>query len=160
MLTPSASVRYERAGRWAPGKEGRFVMGCITLRRPKCLVVWFVMFLRTRLHKYLLWGVLGFGTLAIVSSFFDGGSSSSSTASSSSSVRTIPGSTTTYVPREYTVLPGDSLYSIAEKFNLSAPGLVTLNKIKNPDRVPAGTVLKLPPSAGFVPIGATTTMPP
>ena len=111
------------------------------------------MFLRTRLHKYLLWGVLGFAVLAIVSSFFDGGSSSST-------VRTIPGSTTTYVPREYTVLPGDSLYSIAEKFNLSAPGLVTLNKIKNPDRVPAGTVLKLPPSAGFVPIGATTTMPP
>jgi len=120
----------------------------------------FGMFLRTRLHKYLLWGVLGFGVLAIVSSFFDGGSSSSTTTTSSSSVRTIPGSTTTYVPREYTVLPGDSLYSIAERFNLSAPGLVTLNKIKNPDRVPAGTVLKLPPSAGFVPIGATTTMPP
>jgi len=120
----------------------------------------FEMFLRTRLHKYLLWGVLGFGALAIVSSFFDGGSSSSTTTTTSSSVRTIPGSTTTYVPREYTVLPGDSLYSIAERFNLSAPGLVTLNKIKNPDRVPAGTVLKLPPSAGFVPIGATTTMPP
>jgi hypothetical protein len=53
------------------------------------------------------------------------------------------------------------LFTIAQKFNnISAPALVELNKIKNPDRVPVGTVLLLPPSTGFVPIGATTTMPP
>jgi LysM repeat protein len=53
-----------------------------------------------------------------------------------------------------------SLFAIAQKFNLSAPALVELNRIKNPDRVSAGTELLLPPSNGFVPIGATTTMPP
>jgi spore germination protein len=73
---------------------------------------------------------------------------------------TFGGPTTTYVPKSYTVQSGESLFSIAQRFNLSAPALVELNKIKNPDRVSAGTVLLLPPSNGFVPIGATTTMPP
>jgi LysM repeat protein len=68
--------------------------------------------------------------------------------------------TTTGVPQRYTVQSGDTLYRIAERFNLSAPALVELNNIKNPDNVPAGTKLLLPPSNGFVPIGATTTMPP
>jgi hypothetical protein len=52
------------------------------------------------------------------------------------------------------------LYGIAFKLKISAPALVALNKIKNPDRVDAGTVLLLPPATGFVPIGATTTMQP
>ena len=119
------------------------------------------MFLRTRFHQYLLWGVLGFSILAIVSSFFDDGSTSSSSSTTpTSSVSTVAGSSTTFISRNYTVVSGDSLYSIAERFDLSAPALVELNKITNPDRVPIGTILKLPPSAGFVPIGATTTMPP
>lgn len=118
------------------------------------------MFLRKPLHKYLLWGVCVFGLLAIISSFFEGGSSSDSANNASTTVSTLPPTTTTIEDREYTVQPGDSLYKIAEKFNLSAPELVRLNNIKTPDRVPVGTVLKLPASAGFVPIGATTTMPP
>jgi LysM repeat protein len=52
------------------------------------------------------------------------------------------------------------LNGIAKRFNLSAPALVELNNIKNPDNLSAGTELLLPPSNAFVPIGATTTMPP
>lgn len=108
---------------------------------------------------YLLWATCGFAFLAVISSLLtdgnSGASDSTTTTSSSSTTTTILISV-----REYTVQPGESLFTIAQKFNLSAPALVELNKIKNPDRVPAGTVLKLPPSSGFVPIGATTTMPP
>ena len=42
----------------------------------------------------------------------------------------------------------------------NVPALIEINKIENADRVPVGTQLLLPPSNGFVPIGATTTMPP
>lgn len=118
------------------------------------------MFLRTRLHMWLLWSTCAFAFLAVLSSLvFDSGEDGrDSTTTTTSS----PATTTTALTavREYTVQPGESLFSIAERFNLSAPALVELNKIKNPDRVSAGTVLKLPPSNGFVPIGATTTMPP
>jgi LysM repeat protein len=69
-----------------------------------------------------------------------------------------PGPTT--APRTYVVQPGESLFAIAMKFNLSAPALVELNNIKDPDRVSAGTQLLLPPSNGFVAIGASTTMAP
>lgn len=120
------------------------------------------MFLRTRLHMYLLWSTCIFAALAILSGLLtDGGSSSSSEATLvKKTTTTFGGPTTTYVPKSYTVLAGESLFAIAQKFNLSAPALVELNKIKNPDRVSAGTILLLPPSNGFVPIGATTTMPP
>lgn len=120
------------------------------------------MFLRTRLHTYLLWSTCVFIFLAIITGLLtDGGSSSSddSVVASSSSVAT----TTTVAAgelRKYVVQSGESLFAIAQKFNLSAPALVEINNIKNPDRVSAGTELILPPSNGFVPIGATTTMPP
>ena len=118
------------------------------------------MFLRTRLHTYLLWSTGVFGLLAILSSLITDGGSSSSSAPITKVSTTIAQSTTTGVPQEYIVASGDSLFVIAQRFNLSAPELVSLNKIKNPDNVPIGTILKLPPSNGFVPIGATTTMPP
>lgn len=120
------------------------------------------MFLRTRLHMYLLWSTCAFIVLAIISGLLtDGGSNSGESATKTTSVSTtVPKSTTTLTPTEYVVQPGESLFAIAKKFNLSAPALVELNKIKNPDRVPAGTTLLLPPSNGFVPIGATSTMPP
>lgn len=121
------------------------------------------MFLRTRLHMYLLWSTCAFVVLAILSGLLtDGGSSSSSQEKEVTTVvtTTVPKSTTTLTPKQYVVQPGESLFTIAQKFNLSAPALVELNKIKNPDRVPAGTTLLLPPSNGFVPIGATSTMPP
>jgi LysM repeat protein len=118
------------------------------------------MFLRTRLHMWLLWSTSVFAALAVLSALISGGSGESST--SESTTTSVAATTTTALTavREYTVQPGESLFVIAEKFNLSAPALVELNKIKDPDRVAAGTVLKLPPSNGFVPIGATTTMPP
>lgn len=108
---------------------------------------------------YLLWATCGFAFLAVISSLLTDGNGSSADTTTTTSTST---TTTTILVsvRNYTVQSGDSLYTIAEKFNLSAPALVELNNIKNPDRVPVGTVLKLPPSNGFVPIGATTTMPP
>lgn len=119
------------------------------------------MFLRTRLHMYLLWSTCLFGFLAIISGLLtDGGSSSSSSSTTTTSIAATTTTVATGELRTYTVLPGESLFGIAQKFNLSAPALVEVNNIKNPDNVPAGTVLKLPPSNGFVPIGATTTMPP
>ena len=119
------------------------------------------MFLRTRLHMYLLWSTCIFGFLAIISSLLtDGGNKDSSAVTTTSSVVSTTTTIATGVLRTYTVQSGESLFSIAQRFNLSAPALVEVNGIKNPDRVPAGTVLKLPPSNGFVPIGATTTMPP
>ena len=120
------------------------------------------MFLRTRLHIYLLWSTCLFAFLAVISSLLtDGGS-----GKQGSSNTTVVASTTSAAPtstgplRSYTVQPGETLFQIAQRFNLSAPALVEVNRIKNPDRVPAGTLLMLPPSNGFVPIGATTTMPP
>jgi LysM repeat protein len=119
------------------------------------------MFLRTRLHMYLLWSTCVFAFLAVISGLItDGGGSSDSSTEPKKSTSTSGAPTTTLKAREYTVLPGESLYNIAQKFNLSAPALVELNRIKNPDQVSAGTVLLLPPSNGFVPIGQTTTMPP
>jgi peptidoglycan endopeptidase LytE len=109
---------------------------------------------------WLLWSTAVFAALAVLSALVSGGSGD--TTSTESTTTSVAATTTTALTavREYTVQPGESLFAIAEKFNLSAPALVELNKIKDPDRVAAGTVLKLPPSNGFVPIGATTTMPP
>ncbi len=121
------------------------------------------MFLRTRLHMYLLWSTGIFAFLAIISGLLtDGGSSETSDSNPESSTSVVATTTTVAAGelRKYVVQPGESLFAIAQKFNLSAPALVEINNIKNPDRVSAGTELVLPPSNGFVPIGATTTMPP
>jgi LysM repeat protein len=112
---------------------------------------------------YLLWSTGVFAFLAIISGFLtDGGSSETGDTSPASSTSVVATTTTVAAGqlRKYVVQPGESLFAIAQKFNLSAPALVEINKIKNPDRVSAGTELILPPSNGFVPIGATTTMPP
>jgi LysM repeat protein len=121
------------------------------------------MFLRTRLHMYLLWSTCAFVFLAIISGLLtDGGSGSASDttlvqgAATTTTIATGP----TTAPRTYVVQSGESLFAIAMKFNLSAPALVELNNIKDPDRVSAGTQLLLPPSNGFVAIGASTTMAP
>ncbi len=110
---------------------------------------------------YLLWSTCLFGLLAFFSYLLtDGESSSSTKASTTTTSSTTISPANTAPPLQYTVLPGESLYAIAERLKISAPALVALNKIKNPDRVDAGTVLLLPPATGFVPIGATTTMQP
>ncbi len=121
------------------------------------------MFLRTRLHMYLLWSTGIFAFLAIISGLLTDGGSSETSHSNPKSTSSVVATTTTVAAgelRKYVVQPGESLFAIAQKFNLSAPALVEINNIKNPDRVSAGTELVLPPSNGFVPIGATTTMPP
>ena len=122
------------------------------------------MFLRTRLHMYLLWSTCGFAFLAIISGLLtDGGGKANKVASSSTAAvttTTIGGPTTSYIPQQYIVQPGESLFNIAKRLDLSAPALIALNKIKNPDRVDAGTVLLLPPATGFVPVGGSTTMAP
>ena len=119
------------------------------------------MFLRTRLHMYLLWSTCVFGLLAFFSYLVtDDGSSSSATTIAVSTTSTTISPANTAAPLKYTVLPGESLFGIAAKMKVSAPALVALNKIKNPDRLDVGTVLLLPPATGFVPIGATTTMQP
>jgi LysM repeat protein len=110
---------------------------------------------------YLLWSTCVFGLLAFFSYLItDSASSSSTTTIAASTTSTSISPTNTAAPLKYTVLPGESLFGIAAKMKVSAPALVALNKIKNPDRVDVGTVLLLPPATGFVPIGATTTMQP
>ena len=120
------------------------------------------MFLRTRLHMYLVWSTCVFALLAVLSGLLTDGGSGDNSDTDTPDVTSTLATTTTVAgePRKYVVQSGESLFAIAQKFNLSAPALVELNKIKNPDRVEAGTELLLPPSNGFVPIGATTTMPP
>lgn len=123
------------------------------------------MFLRTRLHMYLLWSTCAFAFLAIISGLLTDGGSGSGSAGDTTVVQGSATSTTiatgpTTAPRTYVVQSGESLFAIALKFNLSAPALVELNNIKDPDRVSAGTELLLPPSNGFVAIGASTTMAP
>jgi LysM repeat protein len=58
---------------------------------------------------------------------------------------TEPSPTTTGVPTEYIVQKGDNLSKIAKRFGTTVTDLVTLNAIKNPDRIPEGLRLKLPP---------------
>ena len=47
-------------------------------------------------------------------------------------------------PTTYTVADGDTLSSIAEKFNTTVNELITLNNISDPNVIHVGTVLKLP----------------
>ncbi len=44
----------------------------------------------------------------------------------------------------YTVERGDTLYSIARKFDVSLESLISANDITNPTRVAVGTILKIP----------------
>lgn len=112
---------------------------------------------------YLLWSTCVFALLAVVSSLLTdgGGGGDQGSGDTVSATTTSVGPTTSTGPlRTYTIQPGDNLFAIGERFNLSVPALVEINDIENPDNVPVGTQLRLPPSNGFVPIGATTTMPP
>ncbi|MEY4364932.1 MAG: LysM domain [Actinomycetota bacterium] len=110
---------------------------------------------------YLLWSTCVFALLAVLSGLLTDGDGGTKSSTSDSVTTTSSGPTTSTGPlRTYTIQPGDNLFAIGERFNLSVPALIEINKIENADRVPVGTQLLLPPSNGFVPIGATTTMPP
>ncbi len=49
------------------------------------------------------------------------------------------------VPQSYVIQPGDTLTSIADKFNVSVQSLVDLNHIADPNYILAGTTIKIPP---------------
>lgn len=59
----------------------------------------------------------------------------------------------------YTVRLGDSLYGIAVRFNTTVEALATLNNITNPNRIVAGTVLRVPTGGGTAPTATPTTSP-
>ena len=44
---------------------------------------------------------------------------------------------------QYVVKPGDSLYMIAKKYNVSVDFLVKLNNIKNPNLIVVGQKIKI-----------------
>lgn len=62
----------------------------------------------------------------------------------------------------YVVQSGDSLFSIAARFNVSVSELATINRIYDVNNVPVGLVLILPaqlPSSPSNPVGQPTTAP-
>lgn len=117
------------------------------------------MMLRGRLQWSLAAGMLVFSLAAVVSSFIGGDENSVTTTTSTSSTSSTSTTTTTAPPSEYTVMPGESLFSIAQKFNLSMQEIIDINKLSEPDKLNAGDVLKLPSATGFVAVIPNTTNP-
>jgi len=104
-----------------------------------------------------------FSIAAVVASAIGGDASTSTTTTSTSTSTTVPPSTTTTTsapPSDYKVMPGESLFSIAQKFNLDMQEIIDLNELENPDKVNAGDVLKLPSATGFVAVIPNTTAKP
>lgn len=120
------------------------------------------MLLRGRLQWSLAGGMLVFSLAAVVASFIGDDESSTSTTTTTSTSTIVPVSTTTTSspPSDYTVLPGESLFSIARKFNLDMQEIIDLNEIDDPDKLNAGDVLKLPSATGFVAVISNTTAKP
>jgi len=122
-----------------------------------------VMILRGRLQWSLAAGMLIFSIAAVVASFIGGDEESTSvdtTTSSTSSTVAASTTTTSAPPSEYTVMPGESVFSIAQKFNLDMQEIIDLNGLDEPDKVDAGDVLKLPSATGFVAVIPNTTAKP
>ena len=46
--------------------------------------------------------------------------------------------------KTYTVRRGDTLWEIAQRFGTTVPALVRLNRLKNPDLIYVGDVLRIP----------------
>jgi LysM repeat protein len=53
--------------------------------------------------------------------------------------------TTTRGEIDYTVVAGDTLISISQKFGISQARIISANNLANPDNLVAGQVLKIPP---------------
>ena len=111
----------------------------------------------------LQWSLLGItvvsGVLAFLFAREDGGSETVQTTVPTTEVV----ATTTTIPYEpvfYTVQSGDSLFGIAELYQVSMEEVMRINGITNPDKVYAGQVLELPAPTGFVPVMSSTTMQP
>lgn len=103
-----------------------------------------------------------FSLAAVAASFVGGDDSASTTTTSTSAPTTVPASTTTTSapPSDYTVMPGESLFSIAQKFNLDMQEIIDINQLDDPDKLNAGDVLKLPSATGFVAVIPNTTAKP
>jgi LysM repeat protein len=46
--------------------------------------------------------------------------------------------------RRYTIHPGDTVWAIAQKFEVSSLELVKINNMANPDRIEAGETILIP----------------
>ena len=70
--------------------------------------------------------------------------------------------TTTTIPDSYVIQPGDTLFSIAEKFGLETDVLAAYNNIVNQEHIESGQELKLPPPGATVSttVVVTPTAPP
>lgn len=69
---------------------------------------------------------------------------------------TIPPTTTTLLVF-YEVQPGDSLFTIAARFETDMQQLIELNNISDPDRIQAGQKLQIPPPTVLVTAPPETT---
>jgi LysM repeat protein len=77
---------------------------------------------------------------------FGGGKSKVSSRPTNTTVTTTGGTTTTTRAEvKYTVMPGDTLISISEKFGVTQRQIIDANQIANPDNLVAGQVLVIPP---------------
>ena len=116
------------------------------------------MYLRGRLQWTLLAVTVVSGLLA----FYFSRQGGDGEIAAPTSVETTVVTTTTipYEPVFYTVQSGDSLFRIAETYQVNMEELMKLNGITNPDKVYAGQVLELPAPTGFIAIAPSTTMQP
>ena len=86
------------------------------------------------------------GTVLLTVVDWSGSKREVSSRSSSTTVTTGGGTTTTTRGEvKYTVMPGDTLISIAEKFGVTQRQIIEANKLFNPDALVAGQVLVIPP---------------
>ena len=116
------------------------------------------MYLRGRLQ----WTLLAVTVVSGILAFYFSRQGSDDQVAVETTVETTVVTTTTipYDPVYYTVKSGDSLFRIAETYQVSMEELMVLNGITNPDKVYAGQVLQLPAPTGFVAIAPSTTMQP
>lgn len=92
----------------------------------------------------LVCGALYAGVTALLSDDEESTPTTLPVLTSTTSSTTIAVTTTTQ-PIYYKVEPGDTLFSIAEKFSVRMEDVIALNGITDPDNIPAGEVLQMPP---------------
>lgn len=67
---------------------------------------------------------------------------------------TAAATTTTTVVNQYVVVEGDSLSSIAKRFDVSSAALAAYNRLADPDVIDLGQVLMIPPAESTATSGA------
>lgn len=113
------------------------------------------MILRTRLQWLFAGSTVVFTLAAMFSAFTGDDSPSTTTTTTPTTVEVV--TTTTAAPKTYIVIPGDSLFSIAEQFGVDLNELVELNGIVDVDKINAGDELKLPAPTTTTTTESTTT---